>query len=486
MRDPHPGVRKNAVRIAETRFEDAHVIGIRMAQMVNDPDPQVRLQVACSLGFCNVPELGAEPGKALGRLAVRDANDKYITAAVMSSVNAKNLDNVLLGALESPAPPPAVIDNLLRLANAFGNKTALAKLLDVVTTPVPQKGFEPWQYAALGGLLDALDRRNTSLAEMAKKDRELEAIVKHVEEVIGLARKKANDLKVAPADRAQVIRLLGRGVGEAAADRKLLSRLLVPQEPDLVQAAALEALGRQRDPAVPGLLLRGWKGYGPGLRSQVLDVLLRRPEGAKAVLDAVEHKQVLPFEVDAARRQRLLDSKAQDVRQRATKLFAAAASADRQKVIDSYKDVLSLKGDAARGQPLFTKHCAACHRLRGAGNDVGPDLSSLADKSSPTLLIAVLDPNRNVEARYINYVATTTNGLTYSGVLTNETGNSVTLVGQDGKAQVILRADLDELVSTGKSAMPEGLEKDLRPQDLADIFDYLRAAPPTLKEGPAR
>ena len=45
----------------------------------------------------------------------------------------------------------------------------------------------------------------------------------------------------------------------------------------------------------------------------------------------------------------------------------------------------------------------------------------------------------------------------------------------EGKPQVILRTDLEELYSTGKSAMPDGFEKDLKPQDLADVIAYLQA-----------
>jgi putative heme-binding domain-containing protein len=91
-------------------------------------------------------------------------------------------------------------------------------------------------------------------------------------------------------------------------------------------------------------------------------------------------------------------------------------------------------------------------------------------------MTAILDPNRSVEARYINYLAVTKNGLTMTGVLASETGNSVTLLGPDGKQQVILRTDLEELVSSNKSVMPEGLERDLRPQDLADLIAFIRSS----------
>src|SRR5262249_34667004 len=140
-----------------------------------------------------------------------------------------------------------------------------------------------------------------------------------------------------------------------------------------------------------------------------------------------------------------------------------------------------LTGDVGRGQKVFTKTCSVCHKLGGVGNEVGPDLASLNDKSTEYLLAAILDPNRAVEARYVSYIAETKSGLTLTGVLTAETGSSVTLVGADGKAQTILRKDLESLSSTGKSAMPEGLEKDLTPQDLADVMTHVRGANSVVK-----
>src|SRR5207244_5045125 len=139
-------------------------------------------------------------------------------------------------------------------------------------------------------------------------------------------------------------------------------------------------------------------------------------------------------------------------------VFAGAVDPDRQKVVAAYCPALALAGDPARGRQLFGKTCAACHQLGDLGQQVGPDLASVGDKSPEGLLTAILDPNRAVEARYLNYMAVTKNGLTMTGVLASETGNSVTLLGADGKQQVILRTDLEELVSSNKSVMPEGLD----------------------------
>jgi putative membrane-bound dehydrogenase-like protein len=479
LADAHPGVRKQAVRLCEERLPHSPGLGEGLVKLVADPDPQVRMQLAYTLGAWDNPAAG----KALGQLAVKDAGDPYITAAVMSSVSAGNLDHVLLGALETAAPPPAVIENLLRLANAFGKSRAMVTLLGRVTTP-EKGGFAPWQYSALAGLLDTLDQRGSSLTKLAQEgDKETREVLKKVDKLIAAARLQAADVKTAPAQRALAVRLLGRNPALRDDDLKLLGGLLVPQTAAEVQTAAVVTIGRLRPAETPRLLTQRWDRLGPAVRSHVLDVLLSREEWARTVLDLIEKKNIRPFEVDAARRQRLLDHKNAELRSRAAKVFVGGVpSPDRQKVIDAYRDVLTLKGDPARGGALFAKHCAICHRLVGEGNDVGPDLSGLTDKSSQALLIAVLDPNRAVEARYVNYLAVTKNGLSLNGVLASETGTSITLVGPDGKAQVVLRTDLEELVSTGKSAMPEGLEKDLRPQDLADLFAYLRAPVPPKRQ----
>jgi putative heme-binding domain-containing protein len=207
----------------------------------------------------------------------------------------------------------------------------------------------------------------------------------------------------------------------------------------------------------------------------VLDVFLQRQGWQEPLLDALQRKQVLPFEIDAARRQRLLQHRTAAVRERAAKLLAGAADPDRQKVIDAYQAALTRKGEPRRGLQVFTKNCSSCHRLGGVGHEVGPDLASVGDKSPQGLLVAILDPNRAVEARYINYTATTKGGLTYTGVLANETGNSITILESGGKKRVILRTDLDEFYSLNKSVMPEGLEKDLKVQDVADLIAFLRS-----------
>ncbi len=132
----------------------------------------------------------------------------------------------------------------------------------------------------------------------------------------------------------------------------------MPQTAEELQAAAIAALGRLRSPRVPELLLRGWKAFAPPQRQQVLRVLFSRDKWLSAVLEAMENKHIAPAEIDAVLRQRLLQHRSAEVRRRATKLFADAVNADRQKVIDAYQSVLTLNGDAQRGAEIFRKNCS--------------------------------------------------------------------------------------------------------------------------------
>jgi putative heme-binding domain-containing protein len=185
--------------------------------------------------------------------------------------------------------------------------------------------------------------------------------------------------------------------------------------------------------------------------------------------------------LNAHRRQQLTRHKDPSIRGRAAKLLAANDITNRQQLVQDNAGVIKMKGDNERGKQLFTKHCATCHRWQDAGHAIGPDLAALTDKSVGAMLTAVLDPNRAVEDKFLEYVAITEAGRQFTGMIQSETANSITLVGPDKKTTTILRTELDEFRTLGKSLMPEGLEKELKPQDMADVFAYLRSSLPASK-----
>lgn len=444
LTDCIPGVRRHAVRLAEKHLAE---VGPSLLPVVDDADAQVRLQLAFTLGGWR----DARAAKALAWLAMKHAADPLLVAAVMSGVGKENVADVLAAARKIKSPPAAVVRQLLAVAAAVGDRDTLTKAMRQVTAS--QDGF-----AALAGVLDALERRKLLPPEPER-----------VREMIAKAREVAADPSAKDDLRLAAVTLLGRDAGDA----ELLGRLLVPQSAPALQSAALAALSRLTDAGVASTLLAGWKGHTPSLRGQILDLLLGRPAWRDRLLAAVEKNEVTPGQIDAARRQRLLTHKDEKVRKRAAALFTDAASADRRKVLAAYADAVALKTDAPRGKVVFAKHCAACHRLEGVGHDVGPDLAALANKTPLYLLGEILDPNRNLDTRYQQYVVTTKRGLSHTGLLASETATGLTLKLQEGKTQSLLRSDVEEMQSSGKSLMPEGLEKDIGQQDMADLIAYL-------------
>jgi putative heme-binding domain-containing protein len=156
-----------------------------------------------------------------------------------------------------------------------------------------------------------------------------------------------------------------------------------------------------------------------------------------------------------------------------TNTLSVGQRAEREKVLARYTGVASLKGEARSGAELFQQNCAQCHRLRGEGIEVGPDLGMMAGKPVEQLVVGILDPNAAMESRYQSFTAMTTSGHEVSGIIVAETPTTLTLRAPNRPDETVLRAELKELIAGGLSLMPEGLENALSPQQLADLIAYI-------------
>ncbi len=148
---------------------------------------------------------------------------------------------------------------------------------------------------------------------------------------------------------------------------------------------------------------------------------------------------------------------------------------DRAKVIASYAPVAALNGDAQRGHELFRQQCLICHRLKGEGQEVGPDLAMAAGKPLDWLLTAIFDPNAVVEDRYRAQTLKLKSGAEMSAIISAETANNVVLRLPGGAELPVLRGDIDSQQPSARSLMPEGLETVLKAQDVADLLKFLNA-----------
>jgi putative membrane-bound dehydrogenase-like protein len=465
LADPHPGVRRHAVRLSEHRLGQSPELDTAFLRLLEDPDLQIQLQLAYSLGEWKNPQAG----RALAKLARKRPDDPYLLASILSSVNRSNIEDVVADVLHHrPAAVPQFTGALLGLAASLGNKESLQLLLESIAAP-QQAGFAAWQMKAMAEMLEALERHGQTLEQVLTSTH-----LKNLQALFDRARSLVADTHVDEPQRLAAVPLLGRQPDHRLTDAHLLAEQLIPQNSADLQGAVVAALGRIKADTIPELFLARWDSLSPSIRIQILEVLMSRETWLRQLLEQITKDPGRASQIDARHRQLLLEHRNASIRQLAVRALAGSTNADRKRVLADHRQVLSMPGSTLRGKEVFAKRCAVCHRLEGVGHEVGPDLAGVATKSPEALLIAILDPNQAVDQRYVHYVAATKDGRVHHGILASESATSITLKDQEGKETVLLRSQLEELRSTGKSLMPEGLEKDLTRQDLADVITYLR------------
>jgi putative heme-binding domain-containing protein len=247
------------------------------------------------------------------------------------------------------------------------------------------------------------------------------------------------------------------------------------QYPAEVQKAALSTLARSKSSLVPSLLVRDWRSYSPTIRNDILNALVSRPEWGSSLLKEIEQGTISATQVGPAIQQKLLAHSQTGTRSRAQKLFSEDRS--RSEVLKEYAKVFDLEGDSAKGKSLFQQHCTVCHRLRNEGINLGPDLTTFVGKPADLLLVAILDPNQAVEAPFVAYTATLNADRELTGIIVAENPNSITLRTAGGTDETLLRTDLKQLNGSGLSLMPEGFDKLLKPQELADLIQFITSPP---------
>ncbi len=480
LSDRHPAIRRAAIRLSEPLLESDEKLRGAVLDRVDDPELTVRYQLALSLGNCRDPRAG----RALSLLAKKDGADPYVSAAVLSSA-LPHLTPLLEGLVNADSTyrgSTRMLGALARMAVSVGDEAAATTLIRHAIWP--SRKDEP-RLDLLAAFLDSVERKDGDLERFYRKSGpDLKQAVESLREVFDRARVTAADGHRKPEQRVQAIAVLGRGRTLQKQDRNLLGILISPEEPLAIQLAAIAALGRLGAERTPEMLFADWRSRGPKIREAILDVILRRPEWTLDLLEAVEQGQVRAAELGATRRSQLISHTDARISKRAVKLLRSAEGRNRARVLEAYREALSLKSDIERGRQVFVRVCQDCHHFRGAGKKVGPDLDTITDRSPQALLISLLDPNRAVESKYLSYAARTTDGRVFTGRLVDETSTSIRLLGPKEESHLVLRADLEELAASGKSLMPEGLENDLRPQDVADLIAYLRSAGPVRKSFP--
>jgi len=479
LNDTHPSVRRWAAFWA-SRHEDRDQLLPGLLKLVGDVDGRVRMEVAIALGEFESDSAAL----GLGKLALQASDAPFLRASVLSSLNKGNLETVTTLVAEELKVRQAspMLTSLLAMAAATNTDAAWRAPIDKnlqADKPIPD-----WALGASASIAMRLNGRGAA----AWSDPET---IELYGKLLHRGRVELVDSKQSISRRRLCLQLLGAVPLEGDVNREAIAEMLVPQTPVELQRAAVRALGQVFDKrtsdSTPAMLADAWRGSTPTVRNEILDVLLSRSDWTRQLMTLFESKRIDIALLGPRRRQQLLNHRDAMIKSAARELLGAPSAPARAKLIDAYVDAClknGTNGDLARGRKTFEKKCGNCHRLDGVGHAIGPDLAALTNKSPRALLTSMLAPNAQVEDKYLDYVVLLNDGRQVNGMLTGETATALRLTGPEGKTVEVLRVEIDELQSTGKSMMPEGLEKEVALNDVVDLLAFLRSSSPPPKSFP--
>ncbi len=467
VNDADPRLREVAVRLAAPYLDQDDRLRRTLLDAVDDPALMVRLQVALSLGASRSPEVTT----GLAEIAFRDSRDEWIRSAVMTSVHDRALELLALIITEDRFQEVFNADKWIQdLSLTAGSTSDLNQLREMVRRALDQDDVP---LRLLIGMVNGFNdgRLRAGLPKLQLSDGSPFASL--LQPVFEEAIARANEPGPLP-EQIEFIRFVGLAEGSVALP--FLAEFLHGKYPRAVQLEALQRLGRRVESSVGEFITAEWSRMTPVLRREAVEVLLGRQDRIESLLDAIESGKILPAALDPDDQERLLNQADDRLQDRVKRLLAEAGiKQDRAQLVSDYEESIVADGSSDAGFQVYQEVCATCHRARGGGVAIGPDLESVSNRDKRSLLVQVLDPNREVLPQYIDYNVATVDGRTLSGMIQNETSTSITFVRAERAIDVVSRDQIEELKATGRSLMPEGLERQVSPTQMNDLLTFIQS-----------
>ncbi|MBI2481016.1 MAG: c-type cytochrome [Planctomycetia bacterium] len=296
------------------------------------------------------------------------------------------------------------------------------------------------------------------------------------EDAVKQARTLVSNSREKEADRIAAIDALAatRNVEVLQSAGSLLSSAMTPE---LLRSRLLGALGRYDDPAVAELVLECYDKLSTDLQPQAIELLTQRATWSRRLLEAIGRQELPASALNVNQVRALLASPDKGLVALVTSQWGAVRTErnpEREGIIRRMHDQLSqASGSPHRGREVFNRVCGQCHKIYGTGQEVGPEITRNGRGSFEHLLSNVFDPSLVIGASYQARSVITADGRILTGLLAEDNEQRIVLKTQGGKLEIVPREDVEEIAISKLSLMPEGLEKQLTPEQLADLFAFL-------------
>ena len=464
MGDSDWRVRAHGVWLAEGFSREGEIsaaLWARIRMLGRDPVFQVRLQAALSSGTV------ARPDRAvlLRDILARDPGNEWMETAVLSSAHDGGA-----GLLRLVAEEPRMADLvkavfLGRLAEMIGVAGRMNEVQGVIDYLAEERLTQLLALRIVAGLGEGLQRTRSSMRLVDTQGR--------LKTLFALALEAASKWDFGEGLRLEGIRVLGSGPYEMRDGGAVTLNLLAGAEPEPIQSAGLRALmGYGNSPDQAPAMLERWRWILPGLRGEAVGTLMRRADQAPVVLTLVEEGRIPAGDVAGWQRNLLRHWPEPAVVQRANRVFGPPEG-KRPGVMERTRPLVRSTGNPQRGERIFAARCAACHTIGTGLGLVGPDLGHVKVQGREEILSAILEPSARIAPGFETVVVRTLSGEIVPGTLARENASTVMVREPDGEIRVWPRLNVERVEMQEWSFMPEGFERDLSAQDLADLVQFL-------------
>lgn len=336
-----------------------------------------------------------------------------------------------------------------------------------------------WSMALAQSLLEDESRDRVHEGILLAREMKLRRVHDAVA-AVGARDSRFADLRSAALDAGVAI--------DAGGSVPLLSEILgdATEPLDLRQKAA-SLLANINDEGARDQLLAQLPVAPERLAVEIAAALAASRPGAEALLNAIETGKAsarLLQERNVEGRLRAVDLPDLDARlQTLTEGLPAADERIAALIAQRRDGFLQAEPDLNRGQEVFQKTCAACHRLEGKGAKIGPELDGVGQRGLDRVLEDVLDPSRNVDQAFRSTIVATTSGQVLTGLVLREEGNVLVMADAEGKEIRVPLDEIDEREVSLLSPMPGNVPDIVAEDDFYHLIGYLLSQRQQAAEG---
>ncbi len=504
LRDSDPVLRGWAVRAAGDLPQLSQPIIDRVSQLRSDDHPAVRLQAAITAA--RQPQLPAIP--ILVSVLAQAQDDpltprivwqnlhpllekqtaEFVAEVERVGAGQAGFPNAVLELLprtadrllSEPQPNTAAITQLLTLLLQQNSTAAAAdQCLQLLTSRVLSGEVRDAAFNDLRAKLEALLQLNAAAAggstpsPAAISALELGTVLR-LPSALAAARQLLDSTAAEPARVRMLQALLNADWDQAPAAAETFLKTSASAE---TRRKILQSLGRSNSTAAWQVALNALDSLPEDLRPAAIELLTDRKDSAIALMQQVRDGKLPAAAINANQAAKMTRIRSRELHELVAEHWGSVRTERdpaRQELISRMRNQLRIThGDPVAGRAVFRRVCAQCHKMYGEGADVGPDITRNGRASFEQLISNVFDPSLVIGSAYQAQTVVTTEGRVVTGLLVENSPQRVILKVQGDKQEVIPRDEVEEQKTSPLSLMPEGLEKQLQPEELLNLFAWL-------------